>query len=156
METFSFDESRYVNSLLDYAEFMKSGVRLQRTRIDPGNKLGIYDIRGNQGIFSFNDTLQHFITYEVKDVPGNSALLTFKVKSERSSWQLTVDSRQSEAGSQQSNVDKQSSTVNRQLSTVNFNYADANHFETPSVILDAPAGAFYDSFAFKYDSITTY
>jgi hypothetical protein len=152
METFAFDESRYVNSMLDYAEFMKSGVRLQRTRIDLGNKLGIYDIRGNQGIFLFNDTLDHIITYEVKDVPGNTALLSFKVKSEKNSRQLTVDSRQSVVNSQQSTVDKQTLTVNRQLSTANFNYSAPNHFENSSIILDAPAGAFYDSFAFKYDS----
>jgi hypothetical protein len=138
METFSFDETRYVNSLLDYPEYMKSGIRLQRTRIDPGNKLSIYSKTGNHGTFFFNDTLQHVITYEVKDVPGNTALLSFRVKSEKES--------------QQSAVNSQSSTVNRQLSTANFNYATPNHFETPSVILDAPAGAFYDSFAFKYDS----
>jgi len=144
METFSFDESRYVNSLLDYAEFMKSGVRLQRSRIDPGNKLGIYDIRGNNGIFLFNDTLQHIIAYEVKDVPGNTAVLSFKVKAEKS--------RQSSVVSQQSAVSSQQSAVSSHSSTVNFFYDTANHFESPSVILDAPAGAFYDSFAFKYDS----
>jgi hypothetical protein len=59
METFAFDETRYVNSLLDYAECMKSGTLLQRTRIDPGNKLDIYDMRGDHGTFNFNDTLQH-------------------------------------------------------------------------------------------------
>lgn len=145
METFSFDESRYVNSLIDYAEFMKSGVRLQRTRIDPGNKLDIYRVRGNHGTFFFNDTMEHIITYEVKDVPANIAILTFKVKSEKTSEQSSVIS-------QQSAVNKQTPTANCQLPTANFNYASANHFENASVILDAPAGAFYDSFVFKYDS----
>ncbi|MCK9400489.1 MAG: M23 family metallopeptidase [Bacteroidales bacterium] len=134
METFSFDETRYVNSLLDYAEYMKSGVRLQRTRIDPGNKLRIYNKTGDHGTFSFNDTLQHGITYEVKDVIGNTALLTFKVKSEKPEIL----------------VSKQSSTSNFPIS--NFNYNTSNHFENTSVILDAPAGVFYDSFHFKYDS----
>ena len=145
MESFSFDETRYVNSLIDYAACMENGVRLQRTRIDPGNRLSIYSKPGNHGIFSFNDTLLHVITYEVSDVPGNTALLTFKVKSEKNSQQSAVSS-------QQSNVDKQTSTANCQLPTVNFNYAIANHFDNPSVILDAPAGVFYDSFSFKYDS----
>jgi murein DD-endopeptidase MepM/ murein hydrolase activator NlpD len=138
METFAFDESRYINSLLDYAECMKSGAILQRTKIDPGNKLGIYDVRGNHGTFSFTDTLQHLITYEVKDVPGNTAVLSFKVKS-------SVVSRQSSVVSQQS-------TANGQRPTANFNFNSSNHFETASVILDAPSGCFYDSFVFKYDS----
>jgi hypothetical protein len=144
METFAFDESRYVNSLLDYAECMKSGANLQRTRIDPGNKLGIYDVRGNHGIFSFDDTLQHVITFEVKDVPGNTAILSFKVKSEKS--------QQSAVNSQQSAVGDQKDPANWELGTANFNYASANHFENASVILDAPAGCFYDSFTFKHDT----
>ena len=138
METFAFDESRYINSLLDYAECMKSGAILQRTKIDPGNKLGIYDVRGNHGTFLFTDTLQHLITYEVKDVPGNTAVLSFKVKSEKSSQQSAISSQQS--------------TANGQRPTANFNYNSSNHFETASVILDAPSGCFYDSFVFKYDS----
>jgi hypothetical protein len=138
METFAFDESRYVNSLLDYAECMKSGAILQRTKIDPGNKLGIYDIRGNHGTFAFTDTLQHVVTYEVKDVPGNTAVLTFKVKSEENSQRSAVSSPQS--------------AVSGQQSTASFNYSASNHFGNSSVILDAPAGSFYDSFVFEYDS----
>jgi hypothetical protein len=138
METFAFDESRYVNSMLDYAECMKSGAILQRTRIDPGNKLGIYDIRGNHGTFAFKDTLQHVVTYEVKDVPGNTAVLTFKVKSEENSQWSAVSSPQS--------------AVSGQQSTASFNYSASNHFGNSSVILDAPAGTFYDSFVFEYDS----
>jgi hypothetical protein len=152
METFAFDESRFVNSLLDYAECMKSGAVLQRTKIDPGNKLGIYDVKGNLGTFSFNDTLTHLITFEVKDVPGNTAVLTFKVKSEKSGQQSAVGSRQSVVGGQQSVVSNQTSNANWQLPTANFNYSSANHFETSSVVLDAPAGSFYDSFVFKYDT----
>ncbi|MCU0371288.1 MAG: M23 family metallopeptidase, partial [Bacteroidales bacterium] len=82
METFSFDETRYVNSLIDYSEYVKNEVRLQRTKIDPGNRLGIYDLADNHGVFLFNDTLLHEITYEVKDVAGNTAILSFYIRSE--------------------------------------------------------------------------
>lgn len=134
METFSFDETRYVNSLIDYSEFVKNDVRLQRTKIDPGNRLSIYVEPANQGVFLFDDTLRHVITYEVKDVTGNTAILSFQVKSEKP---VTT-------------ISKQPSTLNPQSST--FNYNTANHFENGSVILDAPAGDFYDSFPFRYDS----
>jgi hypothetical protein len=140
METFSFDESRYVNSLLDYSEYMKSGVRLERTRVDPGNRLSIYDKAGNHGVFLFDDTLQHVITYEVKDVAGNTALLTFKVKSEKFKIK-PVESANSI-----------SQIPDSKFQFSNFNYNTPNHFDNGSVILDAPKGVFYDSFVFKYDS----
>ena len=74
------------------------------------------------------------ITYEVKDVVGNTAILSFKIKSEKPA----------------TTISKQPSTLNLQSST--FKYNTANHFENGSVILDAPASAFYDSFPFRYDS----
>jgi len=141
METFSFDETRYVNSLLDYAEFMKNGVRLQRTKIDPGNKLDIYGKVNDKGIFRFNDSLTHVIRYEVTDVAGNTASLSFKVKSEK-----TVNVKTAKTPDITLTIDHRPSTIDH------FNYATANHFENASVILDAPQGVFYDSFTFSYDS----
>jgi hypothetical protein len=141
METFSFDESRYVNSLLDYEEYMRNNVRLQRTRIDPGNKLGIYDDVLNEGIFPFDDSLTHLVRYEVIDVAGNKASLSFRVKSEKP------------AHPSSQHTDTKSLTQDSKFPISNFNYNTSNHFENASIILDAPQGVFYDSFAFTYDSI---
>jgi hypothetical protein len=140
-ETFSFDETRYVNSLIDYEEYVRNNVRLVRTCIDPGNKLDMYGKVKNHGIFSFSDTLVHTIRYEVSDVPGNTAVLAFKVRAQKSS----VVSRQSSVGG-----NLQSSTSNLQSST--FNYDSDNHFGNASVVLDAPKGCFYKTFQFQYDS----
>ena len=84
MEIFAFDETRYVNSMLDYEEYVRNNVRLQRTKIDPGNKLGIYDEVMNKGVFRFNDTLTHLLRYEVSDVAGNIASLSFRVNLKKS------------------------------------------------------------------------
>jgi hypothetical protein len=147
METFAFDETRYVNSLLDYAECMKSGVNLQRTHIDPGNKLGIYSKTGNHGIFSFTDTLTHIVTYEVKDVPGNTALLTFRVKSEKPAGGQTGSE-----GNSKFQIPNSEQNPNSKFQISNFNYNTPNHFENTAVIVDAPVGVFYDSFIFNYDT----
>jgi hypothetical protein len=133
METFAFDQTRYVNSLLDYEELVRNNVRLQRTCIDPGNKLDIYDEVKNRGVFKFSDSLTHTIRYEVTDVPGNVAVLEFRVQSEKS----LVGSRESGVNAEQSST---------------FNYNASNHFENASVILDAPKGVLYKSFEFRYDS----
>jgi murein DD-endopeptidase MepM/ murein hydrolase activator NlpD len=140
MESFSFDDTRYVNSLLDYKEFIQNSTRLQRTKIDPGNKLDIYKGTINKGIFLFNDTLIHNIRYEVADAAGNTAMLEFKVKS---------DKQGNSAGQVTGNA-KTGQTPRFPVS--DFKYDIPNRYENRSVILDAPAGVFYDSFLFTYDT----
>jgi hypothetical protein len=147
-ESFSFDETRYVNSLLDYEEYVRNSIRLQRTCIDPGNKLDMYGKVKNKGIFTFNDSLVHLIRYEVADVPGNVAMLTFKVRSEK----LAVGGQQSAVDSSQFAVRSSKSEVKDNIQPSTFNYNASNHFETASVILDAPQGVFYRSFEFRFDS----
>ncbi|MBW6461180.1 MAG: M23 family metallopeptidase, partial [Bacteroidales bacterium] len=136
-ETFAFDQTRYVNSYIDYGEYVRNNARMQRTKIDPGNKLGdLYGRVKNKGVYSFNDTLMHDIRYEVRDVAGNVGALVFKVKS-------LVDSRQSLVDSRQSLVDSQS---------LIFSFDKANVYENASVKVSAKSGSFYDSFEFRYDS----
>ena len=76
----SFGTTRYVNSLIDYSYFEKTGKRLIRTERDTNNLLGIYRRDVNRGIFTFHDTLAHRFRYVVTDVYGNTAILPFRVK----------------------------------------------------------------------------
>jgi hypothetical protein len=139
VESFSFDETRYVNSYIDYEEFIKNDVRLQRTKIDPGNKLSLYEYVKNRGIYRFDDTLTHVIRYEVSDVAGNTATLSFKVRSEKAV----------NLGLQSSRVPEFQSS---EFPVSNFYFDRPNHFRNGSVTIDAPAGVFYDSFIFTIDS----
>jgi hypothetical protein len=93
METFAFDQTRYVNSLLDYDELVRNNARLVRTCIDPGNHLDLYGSVRERGIFRFNDSLTHTIRYEVTDVPGNVAVLEFRVQSAVGGQQSAVNSQ---------------------------------------------------------------
>jgi len=145
METFSFDETRYANSLLDYSEYVRNSARLQRTKIDPGNKLSIYTKVENMGVFHFNDDQEHSIKYEVKDVMGNAALLAFNVKSEKAATNKMPIPFQRSASKTSSQEPK--------FPLSNFNYSTPNRYSQASIIVDAPAGAFYDSFIFTYDTV---
>ena len=78
----SFSTGRYVNSLIDYNYFEKTGKRLIRTQLDTNNRLGIYQKVLHNGIFIFHDTLTHHFKYVVRDVYGNTAALKFNVKDE--------------------------------------------------------------------------
>ncbi len=50
-ETFNFNETRYINSFIDYSHYYNTGKRYITTRIAPNNKLTMYKTATNQGIF---------------------------------------------------------------------------------------------------------
>lgn len=133
LEKFSFDESRYINSFIDYSDFVEKKTRFQRTKIDPNNKLSIYSGIKNHGVISIHDSTVHKFEFVVKDVKGNTSSLTFFIRGKEGSH------NKNETGlhPDQENY---------------FSYDHENIFETDDIIFEAPAYAFYDSFAFHYDS----
>ncbi len=42
MDAFSFNESRYVNSHIDYETFIRDNIRIERAFILPNDKLSVY------------------------------------------------------------------------------------------------------------------
>ena len=77
---FSFTESRYINSYIDYGEFSNSGRRFQKTFVEPCNKLRNFDFTENNGIFDPGFEGVHPVKIELKDSKGNSAVLEFSVE----------------------------------------------------------------------------
>ena len=78
---YSYSETRYVNSLIDYSYFVKNKERFIRTEIDEFNELSIYDER--DGVVSVNhgDTLN--MKYVVKDYNNNISTLCFTLIGEK-------------------------------------------------------------------------
>jgi hypothetical protein len=81
LEKFEFHETRYINSLIDYEEYVDNRRRYQRSEIDPNNKLSIYEDVVNDGILSFSDTAIHNLEYVVTDFKGNISRLPIVVQS---------------------------------------------------------------------------
>lgn len=81
MDDLKIDESRYINSHIDYERAIRSGQRLYRTWLEPGNKMNIYDTVEKHGIFKASDDKEHQVKYEITDVYGNSTSLAFRIKS---------------------------------------------------------------------------
>jgi hypothetical protein len=77
---FSFAESRYINSFIDYGEFSKSGRRFQKTFVEPCNKLRNFDFTENNGIFDPGFEGIHPVKIELKDSKGNITVLEFSVE----------------------------------------------------------------------------
>ena len=77
VDSFSFDETRYINSLIDYEYYHHHQVRFNRMYIEPNNRLSIYDRHIDRGIVSFPDSANHQALVIVRDFHGNNSRLNF-------------------------------------------------------------------------------
>jgi hypothetical protein len=133
-QTFSFDQTRYVNSMMDYAEYKTSGRRYIRTAVDPNNKFSGYGTVKNKGILTFDDDQIHTLVYEVRDVSGNASSLVVYVQSH------TMDSRQPYL------------PFPEKFDSFHFMYYMANSYETDDFKVEIPSGALYDNLVFQYST----
>ncbi|MDX2444484.1 MAG: M23 family metallopeptidase [Bacteroidales bacterium] len=78
---FSFSETRYVNSHIDYEEKARKSRKIMQTFIDPNNRLRIYETTLNGGLIDFKDKKSHNIKLVLKDFHQNTSTIDFKVKS---------------------------------------------------------------------------
>ncbi len=75
-DKYSYDETRYINSLIDYSYYMKNNERFIRTEIDKLNKLdNLYKTRNGVVNVDEYDTIK--MKYVVKDYNNNKSVLNF-------------------------------------------------------------------------------
>ena len=130
LETFSFSQNRAANSILDYAECMRSDHRYIRSIVEPSNPLKIYDVVRDQGIFKFNDNEKHVIRCVVKDFNGNTSELIFSIKSK--DVPITP-------------------FVHKGYQKIFYGNKN-NTFEAADMIISIPKGDLYDTLYFNYHS----
>lgn len=131
MVSFPFRESRYVNSLIDYASYEKDGIRFQKTFIEPNNKLSVYgEVEGN-GVFSFMDDGLHHLEYVVRDVDNNTSNLNFWVQSSPPEFREVM-------------------AIQTNTESLIFNWDEDNEFVAEGIRLTIPKGTLYDSLNFSY------
>ena len=88
MDRFSFDETRYINSLIDYEYYVKRRIRFNRMYLEPNNRLSVYDNHINRGIVSFAESGNQKAWVVVSDFHGNSSRLDFSFEYEPPSFQI--------------------------------------------------------------------
>ncbi len=125
-EKFSFAETRYVNSLIDYAHYIDHKRRYQRSIHDPGNKISVIKKAVNDGSILFDADKVHELEYVVKDVYGNVSRFKCKLKASK------ADAAKPEP--------KKGANW--------FDYAKANSINQDDLSLNFKAGTFYTSFNF--------
>ncbi len=126
MDDFPQDESRYINSHMDYDRAIRLGQRLYRTWIQPGNKLDIYDTVEKHGIYKATDDQLHQVKYKITDAYGNSTNLSFKIQSKELKTTPVVPKGEE------------------------FKFNRNNHIRNDELEFSVPEGALYDHVDFLY------
>jgi len=132
-DSFSFNETRYINSLIDYPAYYKYGEQIIQTYMYPNNELDMYKFVKNKGVYPFNDNNLHHLTYKVRDFFGNTSTLTAMLISQKP----IADTLPT----------KKNSNPN-----VIFDYQHSNIFKTNYIKIELPENCLYDSLSFEYST----
>lgn len=84
LETFSFAESKFINLLIDYPNYVKYKKRYQKTHVVKGNELKIYKNLLNNGIIDIKNGFNYNIEILVADFEGNQTKVIIPVKGVKS------------------------------------------------------------------------
>jgi len=131
VDQLDFGETRYINSHIDYMHYQKYHRRLQRSWIEPGNKLSNYRLLENKGKIRLSDGKVHEVKYLLKDVNGNKSQLIFQVTS------------------------KPMQVVKTKETGIPVAYDDRFSIDEDGIEADFDAGTFYSDFHFNFQEVTT-
>jgi len=130
MKEFSFSETRYVNSHIDYEEKIRNGNNVHQTFIDPNNQLSIYNESLNRGRIILNDTNIHTISLSVTDVYNNQSQVSFRLKSDGIAFKEN---------------DSKPESFSKMMP-----YNQDNSFSHKGFNIKIPEGSLYDTLYFSY------
>ena len=80
LETFAFDESKYINLLIDYGYYAKHRKKYQKTYIEPANRLSIYKTDQNKGYLYIKDQEFYRVEIIIKDFANNTTVIRVPIK----------------------------------------------------------------------------
>lgn len=130
MDSFSFDESRYVNCHIDYATYLKENKYFERAYLLPNDKLSAYSSVINRGIYNFTDGKKHLIELILTDVFSNMSSLTFYAEAVPDAPEVKMEDHENKF--------------------VVMPYNRNNKFTSRDVIVNIPSGTLYDTLFFDF------
>lgn len=128
LEKFNFENSKAINSHIDYPALLRLKQSIQKSFTDPGNPLQIYSNLINNGRVSFNDGKLHLVKYTISDAQGNKSTLAFNVLA---NYKAVIPTPKLPLGT-------------------NFNYTKVNEFNNNKVKIILPKGTLYNDLNFVY------
>ncbi len=82
-EDFSFAETRYINTLIDYDHLNKYHQRIVKCFKSPGNILSIYSQLHNDGKIEVDEGMTYNVEIQIGDFKGNTTKLTVPIEGRR-------------------------------------------------------------------------
>lgn len=129
-DRFSFSESLYLNSHIDYRARVLNNEYIHKLYIEPGNRLSMYSVSPGRGILAFNDDREHSIKIVVTDASGNKSWVNFSVRS----------------------VSTPPSGPAEIYCSKIIPWGKASDFSADGIRIHFPAGALYDTLFFAYST----
>jgi hypothetical protein len=123
---FSFSETRYINSIIDYEAWIKSRSLVMKSFLEPGNHVSFCAKDENRGYINIADEKNYNFRYELSDRAGNTTEIRFSVKGKKMPVMNTSDSG------------------------ILMRYFKPNSFKTKDIELYIPLGTLYDDLNFNY------
>ncbi|MFO7616888.1 MAG: M23 family metallopeptidase [Bacteroidales bacterium] len=132
MDEFSFAETRYMNSYMDYRIHRGERRYVLKLFVEPNNRAGIYRYSRNNGVLEVTDNRVHQLRIVAEDAAGNRSVATCRI-------------RLNPAGFQKDPA---------YLPTYEafFSYAGSNRFSGDGFEIELPQGALYDDVYFQYST----
>ena len=131
MDRFLFSESRYLNSLISFDDWVNNKAFFMKSFIEPGNQLNIYTSTGS-GIISVNEERVYQCRYTLTDLYGNQTIFPFELSGKK---QIVPQQ-----------------FIRGKL----FSYNKKNFFLCSNVTLEIPVGNLYTDIDFEYNEIPGY
>lgn len=78
MDRFSFDNTRYLNTYIDWNEWINNRSFYMKSFTDPGNRLGL-NLSLSRGTIIIDKEKDYLFEYALKDVYGNTSVLDFNI-----------------------------------------------------------------------------
>lgn len=89
-DKFSFSESRYINSFIDYERYKTHKQRIQKCFVEHlANNLSLYKILVNKGFFTIKDSLDYNVVITASDFEGNKTKLTIPIRGKKDTIAIT-------------------------------------------------------------------
>jgi len=129
LSRFNFDQTRYVNSLVDYEAVQRNRTWIMKSFVDPGNRLNAYPSLKDGGYVFINEHKKYSFRYELMDRAGNSTVLRFSVQGQKRDVPKKV------------------------FSGKKYIFWLPNYFSNKDLKLDIPAGALYRTLDFQYKQL---
>ena len=128
--SFSFDESKYINLLIDYERLENLNQQVQKCFIEPSNKLSLCTEYDSNGYITVEDGLTYTVEIIAEDFKGNTQKITIPIEGKKDSIIVVTTQK---------------------VTSYKINYTQFNKFTIDGITVAFPKNTFYQDFYLDFE-----